>query len=616
VKKEKIRNKSCGAEFAEEMAGEVRADFERRAQERMPFELNWRLNLNFLAGNQFCSVAGRGEIEQDEKYFCWQEREVYNHVAPIFESRLAKLNRVRPEVAVLPFSNDDGDIMRAKVSGKIIGFAADCNDLPKKIAAATLWSEACGTSFYKIVWDGGGGRRAGAAKDGRAIFEGDAKISVCPPFEIFPDSAAAASVDDCRSIIHAKAYSVEEIKEIWGADVKGREIKVFAAGGAGESREGHEIVIERYERPSQKFPDGRLVTVAGDTLLHAGPLPFANGKNGKRGFPFVRQISQHLTGSFWGGSVVDKIIPVQRAYNAVKNRKHEFLNRVSAGVLTVEDGSVDIGNLLDEGLSPGKVVVYRQGSRPPKMMETSHVPLDFTYEEERLLNEFVMISGTSELSRNSATPTNVTSGVALQLLIEQDDTRLSSTAEEIRFAVREISKHLLRLYKQFALTPRIARIAGKNSALEMFYFCSADINSDDVVLTTENEMSNTPAQKRSMLFDLLHNGILYGGDGRLSDASKVKILEMAGFGTWEDAQNISALHLLKADEENLEFAAADVVPLDVDDHGIHIERHTRFVIGADGKKGPAEVLERAMRHIGLHKELLAENYKLQITNYK
>lgn len=97
-------------------------------------------------------------------------------------------------------------------------------------------------------------------------------------------------------------------------------------------------------------------------------------------------------------SVVERIIPLQRAYNAVKNRKHEFLNRVSVGVMTVEDGSVDTDALAEEGLPPGKVIVYRQGSEPPRMLNAQSVPVDFTYEEERLSSEFITISGVSEIS--------------------------------------------------------------------------------------------------------------------------------------------------------------------------------------------------------------------------
>ena len=56
-----------------------------------------------------------------------------------------------------------------------------------------------------------------------------------------------------------------------------------------------------------------------------------------------------LPGAFFGTCVVDRMIPLQRAYNAVRNRKHEFLNRLTMGVVAVEDGSVDAEALAEEG---------------------------------------------------------------------------------------------------------------------------------------------------------------------------------------------------------------------------------------------------------------------------
>lgn len=97
--------------------------------------------------------------------------------------------------------------------------------------------------------------------------------------------------------------------------------------------------------------------------------------------------------------MVERAIPIQRAYNAVKNRKHEFLNRIAMGVLTVEDGSVDLDSLEGDGLGPGKIIVYRQGSTPPKLMNCGSVPSDFSVEEDRLLREFVEVSGVSEIMR-------------------------------------------------------------------------------------------------------------------------------------------------------------------------------------------------------------------------
>lgn len=63
--------------------------------------------------------------------------------------------------------------------------------------------------------------------------------------------------------------------------------------------------------------------------------------------------------------LVARLLPVQRAYNSIRNRKQEFLNRLVLGTIFVEDGSVDTDELAEEGLSPGKIIVYRQGSIAP-----------------------------------------------------------------------------------------------------------------------------------------------------------------------------------------------------------------------------------------------------------
>lgn len=170
------------------------------------------------------------------------------------------------------------------------------------------------------------------------------------------------------------------------------------------------VVIERYTLPTVDKPDGELAIIAGKHLLYYGSLPYECGDDGKRVLPFVQQNSITRAGCFYGTCMVERAIPVQRAYNAVKNRKHEFLNRIAMGVLTVEDGSVDTDNLESEGLSPGKVLVYRQGSVAPKLLSPGTVPSDFTVEEQRLLNEFVDVSGISEIMRSSSVPSTVTSG--------------------------------------------------------------------------------------------------------------------------------------------------------------------------------------------------------------
>lgn len=87
--------------------------------------------------------------------------------------------------------------------------------------------------------------------------------------------------------------------------------------------------------------------------------------------------------------IVARLVPIQRAYNTIKNRKHEYISRLSLGLMIVEDGSIDIDNLGEEGLAPGKVIVYRQGANLPKMVNYDTAVINiFQQEEDRLLDEF------------------------------------------------------------------------------------------------------------------------------------------------------------------------------------------------------------------------------------
>ena len=44
----------------EEIVAEVKDDFKSRQEERLPYELAWQLNMNFVAGNQYCQISRRG----------------------------------------------------------------------------------------------------------------------------------------------------------------------------------------------------------------------------------------------------------------------------------------------------------------------------------------------------------------------------------------------------------------------------------------------------------------------------------------------------------------------------------------------------------------------------
>ena len=603
----------------EKIAADVTQDYLTRREERRSLENGWVLNLNFFNGNQYCDVSPFGDVVEEDKQFYWQARRVFNHIAPTIESRIAKLEKKKPELRVRAFSDEEGDLKSAKLASGVLKFVQDRINLRECVSKAIVWSETCGSVFYKVAWDEKGGRQVAVDGQNNPVYEGEVSVSAVPPFEIFPDSLNVEDVASAHSIIHAQAVSVRYIKEKFGVELPGREITGLTGysepssgrlpnqkwGENSVSLKDGEILLERYTRPDNEHPDGKLEIVAGGKLLYKGSLPFLNGEKGERGLPFVKQDSLRMPGCFFGGSVIDRLIPVQRAYNAVRNRKHEFLIRLSMGVLTVEDGSVDTDELSEEGLLPGKILVYRQGGKAPEMLDCGSIPSAFKEEEEWLEKEFAFVSGVSDLSQNS-NPMQVTSATGLQLLLSQDESRLSATISAMERAMKDVARQILRLYRQFAGSARLMTLTGENRKTETYYFNAAALAVHDIQF--DSEESATPEEKRTTLLKLYEEGILSDDEGRITRENKYRILQAFGFGGYENAKDVSALHIEKANEENLTLKSSELLPDEYDDHELHIAEHTRFLLSAEFKRSryQEDVKKRFSEHMRQHKRLKKE----------
>ena len=600
------------------LADDVVADFKRRQEERRALERGWQLNMNFLSGNQYCDVNAFGDLENESGGYFWQQHRVFNYIAPMIDTRCSKLARIRPKLAVRAASGEEDDRRSARIASAILTATCEDNDLDGVITCATVWSETCGTAFYKVLWDDADGREIGRTADGESVREGRVRIIALSPFEIYPYSLSEESVEKQPSIIHARAVPVQDIYAAYGVKLKGRDIDDFAlsptstAAHSGERttrsasavKHDYEVIIERYTRPTHDEPEGRLTIVGGGELLYDGPMPYIIGEGGTRTYPFVRQNAIPLAGAFFGTSVVDRLIPVQRAYNAVKNRKHEFLNRIAMGTVAVEDGSVDTDSLLEDGLVPGKIIVYRQGGTPPQMLTMGSVPSEFTQEEEKLEDEFAKISGTNDLTQKGTSFSTVTSATGLQLLIEQEDARLNISYEQIKSAIKKLGKYALRLYKQFASSLRLMRYASTNDEMSIISFKNSDITSDDVILEADSEINLSPAQRRAVVYDMIEKGLFNDDSGNMSTAVKNKLLEMLGYKGFTGDRDISQLHGNRCYEENVVLKKGGRAEVkDYDDHALHIDGHTAYLLS---EKLTPEQEKRICAHLNEHKKIITE----------
>jgi hypothetical protein len=147
----------------------VTEEFKRRQDERRPLEQQWLLNKAFLDGNQYCEINNVTKtIEETPRMSFYEEREVFNELAPIYETRIAKLGRLRPVLSVRPFTSEADDIASAKVSTALLkGTYNDLNMMDKTDEFNAIL-ELYGTAIFKTPWNKDGGDIIGELEDGKS----------------------------------------------------------------------------------------------------------------------------------------------------------------------------------------------------------------------------------------------------------------------------------------------------------------------------------------------------------------------------------------------------------------------------------------------------------------
>jgi hypothetical protein len=237
------------------------------------------------------------------------------------------------------------------------------------------------------------------------------------------------------------------------------------------------------------------------------------------------------------------------------------------------------------------------------MLTLGSVPAEFSEEEDRLIDEFAKISGTGDITQKAASFGTVTSATGLQLIIEQDDSRLNISYEQIKCALKAIGKQILRLYRQFATDMRMMRYAGDNDTLSLFYFNSNDITSDDVVFEADSELNMTPAQKRAVIYDMMDRGLFSDDEGKVTGAVKNKLLDLLGYKSLGNGRDLKELNVARCGQENLKLKSGQAEVKCYDDHAVHITEHTAFLLS---EKLSKEQEERIIAHIEQHKQKLLE----------
>jgi hypothetical protein len=573
--------------------------------QRVPFELQWRLNGDFLVGNQNRVLNSYAGCIMDARTPPFLGNEVYNRISSLMDTRFANLKLVDFAMLVNPATDEISDKQKAKVSTALLRYAQKAYGFDDVKDNMIQWAELTGTCFLLSWYDNEKGEKLGEIEEQsteedengnivqlppvkRAVHTGDIQYGLLSPYQVYPESLYKQEISDQRYIIIEQVMSAEDIYDLYGAEVKGEDISTYSltpifvsqsetnkyAAYTYKSKKCPDSLKVRtyYERRSRRYPDGRMIIVVGDKLIYYGIMPYKE-------IPLVSVKSKVTPDQFYGKSLIEDAIPLQRKYNELMNLLMKYIRTTAVNARYVEEGSIDFDDMEEMAEKPGFFVPYKRGFQPP--IGIQYVPLDAKIYEQLANTERSMeyIFGVSQLMMFGQAPSGVTSGKAIGNLKDIDSTRMSLVADNIRDSILHLAKIWLNIYKQYGTGYRAVQAIGQNNMGAALVWCSDDINSYDITFEVENELAYSKEQQREDALLAFQMGLFADEKGMISDEAKQKLINMLKAGSVSFSPGEDDLQKSMAEKENA-FVYGGVIPQisRMDNHRIHIDKHRAEIL--------------------------------------
>jgi hypothetical protein len=373
----------------------------------------------------------------------------------------------------MPESNETEDKDAARLAIQVLMSQWDKLGLNQKRIPLYMWTQECGHAWIKISWDPTLGKPMINPETGERDNEGDVRAEVVSPFEIFPDPMAKSMDEVLRSwLIQCKVRKLDYFKTHYpekGELVKSEEAWLLssqyeqrinsmnargpAQGGMQEQMKNSAIEMIKYEAPSKGYPDGRMIVCANGILLEDKPLPVGE-------IPFAKFDDILIGGKFYSEAIITHLRPIQDQYNLVIQRRSEWTRRLLAGKYKAARGSgIAQESMNDES---GEIVYYDpvpNAANGPEAIQIPNIPQYAYAEEDKLTQMFNDISGISEVSRGTL-PSASIPAIGMQLLTEQDDTRIGVETEGNEYSWARVGSLILKHVQMGYSMPRKLKIAG------------------------------------------------------------------------------------------------------------------------------------------------------------
>lgn len=516
-------------------------------------------NIAYICGFDsvyFDSTARQFKPIASPNYLMRKNRVHVNRILPTVQNRLARLVKSPPRWDVKPKSPDEDDKDSARLAIQVLEQLWDQLQINRKRISLTMWLQQCGSAYFKVSWDPTLGSKKVMPVDKQdeqgnvtriyeIVAEGDIRVDVCSFFEIFPDPLAK-SWDELQNLIQAKIRPLSYFKTQYpekGDLVKEEDCWLTSlqyenrinsmntvSGSTATSTQqlkNSAIEISYYEKPSSQHPYGRHVICANGVLLKDDVLPIDE-------IPFAKFDDVVVGGKFNAEAIVTHLRPLQDQLNRGKTMRAAWSNRMLTGKMIAPRAS----NIAAEAFNDqsGEWVKYDhvQGMPEPKALDMPSIPQYAYQDEETLKGDIDDTAGINSASRGQM-PSASIPAIGMQLLVEQDDTRIGVETEQHEYSYADLGRLILKFVGKYYITDRLLKIAGDNSEYTIKRYKGEDLRENyDVCVVRGSTLPGSKVLKRQEILNLYERGLFGNPADQLVQQNVMSMLEFGDeYQAWE-----------------------------------------------------------------------------------
>jgi carbon monoxide dehydrogenase subunit G len=236
-----------------------------------------------------------------------------------------------------------------------------------------------------------------------------------------------------------------------------------------------------------------------------------------------------------------------------------------------------------------------EGNSKPEPINFTATPAEIFKFLDTLIQAAETISGVNSVARGNP-EASLKSGAALALVQSMSLQFVSGLQQSYVKIIEDVGTALINILKDFAKTPKVIALVGKNNRTELKEFTGEQISSiNRVVVDVGNPLSRTIAGRVQMAEQMLQMNLIK------SPQQYFQVMNTGRLDSMFEGE-LSELMLIKSENERM-MEGEDVEATALDAHRLHIMEHKSVLADPDLRRDPV-LTEKVFAHILQHIELL------------